>query len=322
MRRVLIDSDPGIDDALAMVLALGEPKKIDVTAICSTYGNVSLAQTKRNLLKVLSFFNKSPLIGSGSSKPIRGKAPLARYVHGKDGLGDLSFPAAGRKGRVVFKDGVDLIIKLALSHKIDTIIATGPLTDLARAIRKNPRFLENLDEIVIMGGAVFVKGNATPYAEFNFYCDPEAARVVLNSPVKKRLVSLDVTQETLLTNKLLSPLKEKNSDFSEFICSFAEYSIFSNEKRGFFGAPMHDPLAVGLTIDKKLGKYRPLRLDIETKGRKRGKVLLKKGMPNAMFCKKVDTKGFFDLFIGILLRLVTSKERERYAIERIVRTHS
>lgn len=301
----MLECDPGLDDALAILLALGLPDIIDVKAIVATFGNVGLSQAKSNLLRILGFFRKSILLGSGSKGPIKGKAQEARHVHGEDGLGGFSqFFTKRYKGR--FRDGIDLIIKLALSNKINKIIATGPLTDLARAIKRAPEILKNLDEIVIMGGAVFVEGNVTPYAEFNFHCDPEAAKIVLNADAAKRLVSLDVTHKTLLKAGDLKPLRGIKSPIARFICCIGDYAIYSNKKRGFSGAPMHDPLAAAIAIDPEVGRYELLCLDVETRGRKRGMVFAKKGKPNVIFCKKVDTKKFFNIFIGTLVKL--SKE--------------
>lgn len=306
-----MDCDPGIDDALAILLALGSSEKIDVKAIVATFGNVALHQTKDNLLNILSFFKKVPLLGSGSKGPLKGKAQEARRVHGQDGLGDLPPHQflSSQRGCLNWCGGVDLIIDLALSNKIDTIVATGPLTDLARAIKKTPPFLKNLYEIVIMGGAVFVKGNVTPYAEFNFHCDPEAAAIVLNADVRKRLICLDVTHKTLLTSSHLKPLKAIDSRLSKFILGLTEYSIYANKKRGLAGAPMHDPLAVALAIDEGLGEYQDLCLDVETKGRQRGRVVLKEGNPNTRFCKKLNCPRFFELFTGALVRLAREEKK-------------
>ena len=124
---------------MAVLLGLGSPGKIDIKAIVSTFGNVGLAQTKNNLLKILSFFDNIPILGSGSNGPLSGKSPFAREVHGQDGLGNISRLFRRRRAqRVIFKSGINLIINSALSKRIDTIIATGPLTDLAKAIKRDP----------------------------------------------------------------------------------------------------------------------------------------------------------------------------------------
>lgn len=285
--------------------------KVDVKAIVATFGNVGLNQTKRNLLRILGLFEpppnpagavRIPLIGSGSRGPLRHKARRARHVHGRDGLADIS-GIFGRKHPAGFKNGIDLIINSALSNKIDRIIATGPLTDLARAFKKRPAILENLKEVVIMGGAVFVKGNVTPYAEFNFHCDPEADRIVLNSGVTKKLVSLDVTQKALLKPAHLKRIKNIKGPIARFIYHIADYAIYSNRKRGLDGAPMHDPLAAAIAVYPQIGEYEPLCVEVRTGGIKRGMVAAKKGLPNILFCKKVNTGKFFDLFLGALTKL-------------------
>lgn len=280
------------------MLTLGSPR-IDVKAIVATYGNAALSQTKNNLLTILDFFKRRLLLGAGSKGPLKGDPIQARQVHGLDGLGGLSRRHKG----YLFEDGIELIVDSAISRRIDTIIATGPLTDLARAIKKDSRVLKKIDEIVIMGGALFVKGNVTPYSEFNFYCDPKAASIVLNADVRKRLISLDVTHKTALTARRLSPIKRQDTAIARFICSAAEYSISVNERRGFKGAPMHDPLAVGLAIKGDIGEYEDLCLDVETEGEKRGRVVVKKGRPNTKFCKRVDAERFFELFLGTLEKL-------------------
>lgn len=235
--------------------------------------------------------------------------PEARHVHGEDGLAGLSRHYPPDRKPAKFKNGIDLIIDLALSKKIDTIIATGPLTDLARAINKNPAFLKNLDEIIIMGGAAFTKGNINPHAEFNFHCDPKAAGIVLNANVKKRLVSLDVTHKTLLTADMIGPLEASATRAGHFIASICEYAICVNRQRGFDGAPMHDPLAVALAIDEGIGEYQDLRLDVVAGGRQKGKVIVRKGKPNVRFCKKVNADRFFKLFIKTLSGLSQREER-------------
>jgi len=300
----LLDCDPGLDDALGIILASGMSADIDVRAIVATFGNVSLERTKNNLLKIVSFFKKKPLLGNGSKGPLSGKNQEARDVHGQDGLGDISGPISTHS-KTVFKDGFDLITGLALSKKINIIVATGPLTDLARAIQKKPAFLANLDELVIMGGAVFVKGNFTPYTEFNFHCDPEAARIVLNANIRKRLVALDVTHKALLTEKRLRPLKAIHTEIADFILRIANYSIYANRKRGLLGAPMHDPLAVAIAADAKIGGYKDLCLDVVVRGKRRGMIFVKKGEPNVMFCHKISTGKFFDRFIGTLVKVST-----------------
>jgi len=302
-RKILLDCDPGLDDALAIFFGLGMSRAVDCDSIVATYGNAALYKTKRNLLKILSFLNKKLPIGSGSRVPLRGKALKARDVHGKDGLGGLSLPfKAGPKDQV-FKNGIDLIIESVLSKKINTIIALGPLTDIARALTKSPSILKHLDEIVIMGGAVFVEGNVTSYAEFNFFCDPEAARIVLRANVKKRLVSLDVTRKTLLSKAHLRPLRGVDTNCARFIYDIASYLIASKKRQGLDGAPMHDPLTVGLAIDRTLGSYKRGCLDVKTKGKDRGKVIVKTGKPNTQFCHKVDRERFFKLFIKALSRI-------------------
>ncbi|MFH1848115.1 MAG: nucleoside hydrolase [Candidatus Omnitrophota bacterium] len=302
-KRILLDCDPGIDDALAIFLALGHAD-IELNSIVATYGNMSLEQVRENLSGVLGFFDAKdlPRVGSGSRHPIAGKSVEARHVHGEDGLGGRG--RLLRKADLKFDDGVDVIIDSVLSEKIDTIVATGPLTDLARAVKKEPLLADFSGEIVIMGGAVSIPGNVTPESEYNFYCDPDAASIVLNLPVRKRLVSLDVTRRVLLTEKHVAALGSIDADIARFIADIGRYSIdFHRRARNMGGACVHDALAMGLVIDEGIGKYEDLRLDVETKDKGRGRVIIKDGPSNVRFCREADTDRFFDILIKTYVKL-------------------
>ena len=289
-----------------MFLALSE-KSFEIEAITTVSGNVDVDQTTENLVHILqlSGIKKFPKIGRGSLKPLSGKRFEARQVHGRDGLGDcrLDLP----KIDIEIQDGVDLIISEVISERVDVAIATGPLTNLAKALEKEPKIAQLLKKLYIMGGALRVPGNVTKHAEFNFYCDPEAAKIVLDSKIPITLVSLDVTQKAILKKENLSGFKAIKTKLADFIYHIAGYSIdYHIEFRASDGAYIHDPLAVGLAIDEKLGEYEDLCLDITLSGEKRAGLFVRKGRSNVHFCNSVHYKRFFNLFLHRLEKM--SKE--------------
>jgi len=282
-------------------------KTFNLRAITTESGNVGIEQTTKNLIDILqlSTIKKFPEIGKGSPKPIKGKEREARLVHGTDGLGSskLNLPHIDIK----VQPGIDLIVREIISGNIDTIIATGPLTNIALALCKEPRIKSKLKNLYIMGGALRVPGNVTEHAEFNFFCDPEAVKLVLDSGIPITLVSLDVTEKAILTDKDLEGLKDIKTSLSQFIQHIADYSInYHKEFRKAQGAYIHDPLAVGIAIDESLGCFENLSIGIDVSGDRRGRIFIKEGSPNIRFCNNVDYKRFLNLFLERLEEL--SKE--------------
>jgi purine nucleosidase len=306
LRRVLIDCDPGIDDALAILLAISTRKALSVEAITTVSGNVDVDQCTRNVLAILELCNleNPPVVGVGCRLPLNGDPLRAGGVHGEYGLGNYPVSSQTLLSQVV--NGIELIPALCLSKRIDTIISIGPLTNIARVLIENPRVTDCLSEIVIMGGAVFVPGN-TDGAEFNIASDPEAASIVFSSNiVKKILVSLDITQKVLLTAGHLQRFREyKKNRLSDFIVNIARYSI-NRHRRGMSlqGCYLHDPLAVGVCIEAGLVRTEPLCIDVDTVTRK-GRTFVADGPPNVLFCSEVDQESFMDLFLDAMASLVS-----------------
>lgn len=272
--------------------------ELDVKAITTSFGNAELKQTSKNALNVLelSRVKNPPPVGAGSSQPLKGAClGLARGVHGTDGLGNRNLPPP--KLKLVTDDGIGLIVSKVNSGQIDTIIATGPLTNLARALSRDPEILQYIKDIYIMGGAVFIDGNVTPYAEFNFYSDPDAADCVLNSKVPITLISLDVTHKINVTERHIETLKRYANRLSEFVVGIIEFSInYHRTYREAMGAHLHDPLAVALAVAPQLGKYEELSLGVDC-SEKRGMVQIKSGTKNVRFTKEIDVDGFLKLFL-------------------------
>jgi purine nucleosidase len=304
-----LDCDPGIDDSLARLLALAS-EELDLKAITTVFGNVPLRQTTRNALSILELCELSdpPVVGAGSGQPLRASvlsardanialaADMARFVHGTDGLGNANLPEPGLKAAT--DDAIGLMISKIISGEADTVIATGPLTNLARAISRDTDITKKIKDIYVMGGAVFVEGNVTPYAEFNFYSDPDAADYVLNSEAAVTLISLDVTRKINVTDEHLKLFKGLKTRLAEFITGIIGYSIdFHRKYRGAAGAHLHDPLAVAIAAAPRLGQYEQLSLSVG-RGDKRGMVKIKEGVKNIRFVKEVDADGFLKLFLN------------------------
>src|SRR6185437_15919771 len=197
MPRIILDTDPGIDDALALVLALDSPE-VQLEAITTVHGNVPVEMTTRNALGLLEVAGRSDVpVARGSAQPLV-RAPVdAKYVHGPTGLGTLALPEP--QTSVVTQSAADLIIERVQAAPGEvTLVPIGPLTNLALALRREPAIASQVREVVIMGGALRVPGNVTPAAEFNIYADPHAAQVVFKAGWPIRLVALDVTNITTM----------------------------------------------------------------------------------------------------------------------------
>lgn len=264
MRKpVIIDCDPGIDDAVALFIAFAA-ENLDIRAITSVAGNVNIDKTTNNALKLVEFLGKDVKVARGASRPISKEPVTAEHVHGISGLGNMVLPEA--KGSVYSKNAYDTIYEEALSCEGKLhIIALGPLTNIALTLMKYPDIKNKISHITIMGGSVGL-GNDTPAAEFNIYADPEAASVVFSSGIDVTMVGLDATHKALAMADDLKEIQSYNNGPSDFTakCMFA-YLDFAKQY-GINGAVLHDPAAVAAAIDETLIKTRYLHADVETKG--------------------------------------------------------
>ena len=306
VKKVMIDCDVGVDDALALILAFHSPE-LDVKAVTGVNGNVPLDQVFENIQKVLSLIQpqNKPLIAKGADQPLKGKTIYAHSVHGKDGLGGAKIDRKrGEEGWQLFPGRADeLITKMARQYPDElTLIATAPLTNLALAIRKDSEGMGKLKEIVIMGGAVRTKGNITSYAEFNIFSDPLAAKIVLESGLPIRLVPLDVTHQVSLTPQWMEEkVKPINNSFSKFVIEATGYHSTTHRFRNMELIHLHDPLAVGVVIDPALVRKERLSIDVDTQeGEHYGKTSEVKEGPKVEVCLEVNTGGFLELFLSRL----------------------
>jgi purine nucleosidase len=317
-RRVIIDTDPGTDDAMAIILALNSPE-FKVEALTVVPGNVDSQQGSENALKIISLAGRCDVVvARGAHHPLNQKLITAQFWHGKNGLADVELPPSKCKADPRF--GPDLIIEMIhkYPHEI-TLIPVGPLTNIALAVSKDPSIASLVKDIVIMGGSI-TGGNVDGAAEANIYNDPEAAQIVFNAGWMVTMVGSDVGERTLITRKYLADLQSSHGPQSDFIAKIAEFYLNRSEKSGYSGAAMYDPLAVGIALDPTLGTLKEMHVDVETKGEfTRGETVANRmgsnennvlhgdhyeieGVielkPNARVCLASDADRFLNLFIS------------------------
>jgi purine nucleosidase len=312
VKRVILDVDPGVDDALAILLALKSPE-LDVVGISTVSGNVGLDRCTRNALRVLRLAGRLDIpVHAGAARPLVRASIRAEMVHGRDGLGDAGVPDAARGADSGEAVGF-LIRSLGAEPGGITLIATGPLTNLALAERRSPGVLKAAREVVAMGGALREQGNATPTGEFNFVADPHAAREVVLSGANLTLAPLDVTHRCLLTEAAfrgrIAPLRTPVSDF--VVRTTALCRDYMKRAEGIEGFHLHDPLAVGVGIDPSFCETEVVRMDVETEGAlTAGQVvadrrrLLDEGRlagTNVRVCVGVDRRRFVAFFLERVL---------------------
>ncbi len=262
--RVIIDTDPGTDDALAILLALNSPE-LKVEAFTVVPGNVVAQQGLENALRLVSLAGRCDIpVAGGAQHPLLQKTYTASYWHGKNGLADIELPASNCKADPRF--GPDLIIELVhkYPHEI-TLVPVGPLTNIALAVSKDPSIVVLVKDIVIMGGSIS-GGNVNGAAEANIFGDPEAASIVFNAGWIVSMVGSDVGERTLMTRKHLAELEAGHGPENDVATKIARFYIERSEKNGWNGAAMYDPLAVGVVIDPALVKLKDMHVDVETKG--------------------------------------------------------
>jgi purine nucleosidase len=265
MSKVILDVDTGVDDALSILYGL-ESKQIDFLGITAVSGNVPLFLTERNTRKVLKLAGREDIkVYPGADRPLVRDAKYEYQVHGTDGIGNaLDDMEVAERNDEMFAP--DFIIEEAKKYKGElTLIAVGPLTNIALALRKEPRVAQWAKEILIMGGLVSHagKGNTLPTSEFNIYADAEAARVVFHSGMEITLVSLDVTRQTYLMKEHIEQLK--GTKYYEFVLQATEvYRNYSEKLYGSNGCALHDPLTIGCYLDPTYLKTEKHYVDVET----------------------------------------------------------
>lgn len=265
-RKIIIDTDPGQDDAVAILLALASPEELDVLGVVAVAGNVGLHHNANNARKVVELSGRRDVpVYAGCARPMRRHLVTAEHVHGETGLDgpDLPDPSIPLQAQ----HGVDYIIDTIMAAEPGTITlcTLGPLTNIGMALVKQPAIAERIQEIVMMGGAYFEVGNITPAAEFNIYVDPEAADVVLRSGVPITMLPLDVTHQIQSTPERLDAilaLGNKSGAAVHAMLTFSE--TFDLQKYGWTGAPLHDPTVIAYLLQPDLFEGRHCNVTIET----------------------------------------------------------
>ena len=262
-RRVIIDTDPGTDDALAILLALNSPE-LKVEALTVVPGNVTAAQGIENALKLVSLAGRPDIpVAAGARKPLLQKLVTAE-THGSNGLANISLPPARCNPDPRFAP--DLIIELVhrYPHEI-TLVPLGPLTNIALALSKDPSIAGLVKQVVLMGGAIS-GGNVDAVAEFNIYIDPESAQIVFNGGWPLTMVGLEIGRKTLFRRHHLAQLRKTRGAQNDFATDVLEHLINLSEKYGLEGAPLYDPTAMGAVIDRALITTQFIHIDVELRG--------------------------------------------------------
>src|ERR1700686_2770999 len=263
--RVIIDTDPGVDDALALLLAMRSPE-LKIEAITAVAGNVPLELTLPNALRMVEIAGRTDIpVAAGAGSPLVRRLVTATYAHGENGLGGAVFPEPATKP--VAAPAAEIIRQIVRKHPGEvTLITIGPLTNIATALNSDPDLASMVRALVMMCGSLS-GGNITPAAEFNVYVDPEAARIVFQSGIPITMVGLDVTRRTSLTDEHVRTLEAAQNPVSQAAAKIGRNAINHNRERGFLVGPnMHDSLAVGGFLDPAILKLQDYYIDVETAG--------------------------------------------------------
>ena len=309
-RKIIIDTDPGQDDAVAILLALASPEEVQVLGITAVAGNVPLALTQKNARVICELAGRTEVpVFAGCDAPMQRKLVTAEHVHGKTGLDGIPLPDP----QMPLQDqhAVDFLIETLRREAPGsvTLCPLGPLTNIATAFARAPDIVPRVAEIVLMGGAYFEVGNITPAAEFNIYVDPEAAEIVFKSGVPIVVMPLDVTHKALTSRAWVEEMRGLGTRVGQAVASWTDFfERFDTAKYGSEGAPLHDPCVIAYLIDPGLFAGRHINVEIETRS------ALTLGMTvadwwrvtdrpaNALFVGSVDRDGFYRLLSDRLAR--------------------
>jgi purine nucleosidase len=301
-RRIIIDTDPGVDDSFTFLLALASPE-IQLEALTTTQGNVTVDKATRNALSILELAHASHIpVAQGSVLPLIQPLRASATVHGESGIGNAKLPEPQTKP--IPGHAVDYLIErvLAAPNQI-SIFPIGPLTNIAMAIRKEPAFAKVVKELVIMGGAIQEGGNMTALAEFNIYVDPHAAHIVFHSGIPITLIPLDATHKCLLKPEHVERLMKIQSPVTRFIKDAIEVYVKTSTQLGHAGAALHDPLTLATILAPEVLTLKEYYVDVDISGGvSMGKTFadllhVTKTPPNMNVAMDVRGKDFIELFL-------------------------
>ncbi len=310
MRKIIIDTDPGQDDAVAILLALGS-SELEVAGITAVAGNVPLGLTEKNARKICELAGRPDVkVYAGAVRPLMRPLVTAEHVHGRTGLDGPDLPEPTMK--LQEQHAVDFIVETLMREAAGTITLCplGPLTNVALALIREPRIAPRIREIVLMGGGFFEGGNMTPTAEFNIYVDPHAADVVFRSGVPIVMMPLDVTHKALTTARRIDAFRKLGTKVGDATVALLDFfERFDEQKYGTDGGPLHDPCVIAYLVEPGLFKGRDCNVTVETASE------LTMGMTvidwwgvtdrprNARVMRDIDADGFFALLVERLGRL-------------------
>lgn len=309
MHKMIIDTDPGIDDAMAILTAIAHPE-IELLGLTTTFGNVSVECATQNALTLLEMAGLDVPVAQGVAIPEQQEpAPFPDFIHGADGFGNVNLPAPTRQA--LDKDAADFIIEMIMTHPHEiSLVAIGPLGNLALALKREPRIADTVKQVVIMGGSIAEGGNVSPVAEANIFSDPHAADTVLTADWPLVMVGLDVTHQVLLSRSLFADIAEKNQKVGAFMQQAVTfYMNFYQQQRGASdGCYGHDVSAVAYVIDPALFETIEGALRVATDGIAVGQTIMRRNhsrqypvtawdnLPLQKACMQVDSAGVVDLF--------------------------
>lgn len=307
-KKIILDCDPGHDDAIAILLAYGNPD-IDLLAVTTVVGNQTLEKVSRNALAIAEIANiRGTPFAKGAIRPLVREVEVAPSIHGESGLDGPVLPEATQQH--VTQHAVQLIIDLIMSHpeKTITLVPTGGLTNIALAARLEPRIIDRVKEVVLMGGG-YHTGNWSAVAEFNIKIDPEAAHIVFNAGWKVTMVGLDLTHQALATPDVVERIAAINTKPAKFVVELLDFfGKMYKQAQGFDYAPVHDPCAVAYVIDPTLIETQKVPVNIELTGTHTlGMTVADFRYPpkecNTYVAKVLDRERFWDLVIDAIKRL-------------------
>lgn len=307
-KKIIIDCDPGHDDMMALMLACADPS-LELLGVTTVAGNQTGVKTFANAQKILTLIGRTDLpLARGADKPLFRELTVAPMIHGKSGLDGAELPEAKMKPLSI--GAVDLLSDLINGAGRDiTLVPTGPLTNIALLLLKEPKIGKKIERIVLMGGGLN-DSNITPAAEFNIYVDPEAADIVFSSGIPVTMVGLDVTNKSLMTFEQIKEMAKLKGRVTKIVAPLLDFFAKANKDVfGINGAPIHDALAVASLIDPSIIKTKDLHVAIETKGvLTRGRTVadvygVTGQKPNASVALEVDAKKFTALLFNAIKTL-------------------
>ena len=308
---IIIDCDPGQDDAVNLFLALASPEELEVLGVTTVAGNVPVEKTERNARMVCELSGRRDIrVFSGADKPLLRSLVTAEHVHGEEGIDGIQMFEPSIE--LEEKEAVDFIVETLLEEGENsvTMVATGPLTNLGLALMKEPSIAANIHRVVVMGGASREGGNVTPSAESNIYVDPHAAEIVFGAGRPLVVMGLDVTYQVIATPERIAFIRENGNETSNLVANMLElYGGRNVEKFDAIGGPLHDPCTIAYLIKPELFRAKQVNIEVETESElTMGETVVDfwrvtNRDRNATWVYAVDAEGFFDLLVERLARL-------------------